>query len=250
MDEGFTSYASNEVMNHLRIKKLIPGDVVDNPHIKDINGYINFALSGNEEALITHSDHYVTNTAYGVGSYTKGEVLLEQIKYIIGDQAFETGMLRYFETWKFKHPNANDFFRIMEKVSGLELDWFREYFVNTTHKIDYEIEDCKDKMIYLRNRGILPMPLDITVKAKDGKVYQYYIPQEIMRGEKKGDRNFNNYKLMEDWAWTHPTFSFNINLKLSEIESIEIDASKRMADIDRGNNVWPRLEPKVRIEKE
>ena len=138
----------------------------------------------------------------------------------------------------------------MEKVSGLELDWFREYFVHTTYTIDYEIEGIKDKTIILKNKGLVPMPLDITVKTKDGKLYQYYIPQELMRGEKKGDRNFNNYKLMEDWAWTHPTYSFKIIQKLSEIESIEIDASKRMADIDRGNNVWPRLEPKVRIEKE
>ena len=28
MDEGFTSYASNAVMNHLKKKKLIPGDAV------------------------------------------------------------------------------------------------------------------------------------------------------------------------------------------------------------------------------
>ena len=250
MDEGFTSYASNEVMNHLRLKKLIPGEPVENPHNRDINGYINFALSGKEEPLITHSDHYLSNTAYGVASYTKGEVLLEQLKYIVGEGSFEKCMLTYFETWKFKHPNANDFFRVMEKVSGLELDWFREYFVHTTYTIDYEIEGIKDKTIILKNKGLVPMPLDITVKTKDGKLYQYYIPQELMRGEKKGDRNFNNYKLMEDWAWTHPTYSFKIIQKLSEIESIEIDASKRMADIDRGNNVWPRLEPKVRIEKE
>ncbi len=250
MDEGFTSYASNEVMNHLKIKKLIPGEPLDNPHIKDINGYINFSLSGKEEPLITHSDHYVTNTAYGVGSYTKGEVLLEQIKYIIGEQAFESGMLQYFETWKFKHPNSNDFFRVMEKVSGLELDWFKEYFVYTTHTIDYEIEDFKDKTIFLKNKGFMPMPLDITVKTKDGKQFQYYIAQEIMRGEKKGDKVFKNFKVLEDWAWTHPNYSFKINQKLSEIESIEIDASKRLADVDRSNNIWPRLEPKVKPEKE
>ena len=34
-------------------------------------------------------------------------------------------------------PNANDYIRIMEKRSGLELDWYKEYFVNTTHSPDY-----------------------------------------------------------------------------------------------------------------
>lgn len=90
------------------------------------------------------------DTAYGVASYTKGEVLLEQLKYIIGESAFEKGMLAYYNTWKFKHPNPIDFFRVMENTSGLELDWFKEYFVNTTHTIDYELESYKGKTITLK----------------------------------------------------------------------------------------------------
>ena len=41
--------------------------------------YISQALSGNEEPLITHADHYQTNRAYGVGAYSKGETLLAQL---------------------------------------------------------------------------------------------------------------------------------------------------------------------------
>ncbi|MBK8348013.1 MAG: hypothetical protein IPL08_10400 [Saprospiraceae bacterium] len=57
-------------------------------------------------------------------------------------------------------------------------------------------------------KGNMPMPLDITVKDKNGKMHYYYIPQEIMRGEKKGDRFFGDFKVMSDWAWTHPHISW------------------------------------------
>lgn len=241
MDEGFTSYAGNEVMNHLKAKKLIPGETEANPHMEEVKGYINFALSGKEEPLSTHADHFMTNTAYGVGSYTKGEVFLEQLRYIIGETAFDKGMLMYFNAWKFKHPNANDFVRIMEKSSGLELDWFREYFVNTTQTIDYDIEDMRGKTVIIRRKGNMPMPLDITVRTKDGKEYKYYIPMEIMRGEKKGDRFFDRFKVMADWPWTHPTYSLNIDQNIRDIEKLEIDASQRLADTDRENNVYPRV---------
>ena len=240
MDEGFTSYGSNEVMNYLKVKKMIAGDPEENPHLEEVRGYCTFALSGKEEPLITHADHFMTNTAYGVASYTKGEVFLEQLRYIIGEHAFDKGMLRYFDTWKYKHPNPNDFIRIMEKVSGLELDWFKEYFVNTTQTIDYDIEDMKGKSLIIRKKGNMPMPLDITVKDKNGKMYYYYIPQEIMRGEKKGDRFFGDFKVMSDWAWTHPTYKLDIDVSLNDVEIIEIDASKRMADVDRENNIYPR----------
>jgi hypothetical protein len=244
MDEGFTSYASNAVMNHLLNKKLIPGDAVENPHLQDVKGYVNFALSGKEEPLITHADHFMTNTAYGVASYTKGSALLEQLRYIMGDKTFDMAMLRYFETWKFKHPNTNDFFRVMEKTCGMELDWFKEYFVHTTHRINYAIDNVSSKTIVLKNKGLVPMPIDITVKTKDGKIFNYYIPQELMRGEKKNDSYFKDALLLPDWAWTHPEYSFEIKQKLSDVESIEIDASGRMADVDRTDNVWPAKTPK------
>ncbi len=249
MDEGFTSFATNDVMNHLVSKKLIPGTYEDNPHIKSVNGYINFALSGNEEPLITHADHFITNTAYGVASYTKGEVFLEQLRYIIGDQAFNKGMLSYFHTWKFKHPNPNDFVRIMEKASGLELDWFKEYFVNTTHTIDYQIEEMRGDELILRRVGNMPMPLDITLTKKNGERLYFNIPLEMMRGAKKGDFFFNNFKVVKDWPWTHPTYSFKTGVNFRDVDKVEIDPTKRLADKDKTNNVWPRLMPEKGADK-
>ena len=138
MDEGFTSYTSDDVMNYLAAEGLLPGATPkDDPHAGDFIGYANIAKSGLEEPLSTHADHFNTNYAYSVASYVKGAVFLNQMRYIIGQKAFDKGMLEYYDTWKFKHPNDNDFVRVMEKVSGLELDWYREYWVNTTHTVDY-----------------------------------------------------------------------------------------------------------------
>ena len=61
-----------------------------------------------------------------------------------------------------------------------------------------------------------------------------------MRGEKKGDRFYSNFKVMPDWSWAHPTYKLNLDQKLNDIETIEIDVSKRLADVDRSNNVYPR----------
>ncbi len=250
VDEGFTSYASNDVMNYLRSKKLIPGKYEENPHISTVNEYIKFTKTGYEEAMSTHADHYQTNAAYSMASYVKGAVFLEQIKYIIGEDAFNKGMLRYYNTWKFKHPNPNDFIRIMEKVSGMELDWFKEYFVNTTHTIDYEIDQLRGRELVIKRIGLMPMPLDITVKLKDGSVKTYYVPIDLMRENKSGDATFNNFKVKPTWPWVNPVFSFYIDNELDDIETIELDASQRMADVDRENNVWPRLISALPLELE
>jgi hypothetical protein len=63
----------------------------------------------------------------------------------------------------------------------------------------------------------------------------------MMRGEKKGDRFYEDFKVMDDWSWTHPTYLLETDVKIEDVEKIEIDASQRLADVNREDNVYPRL---------
>ena len=249
MDEGFTSYATSEVMNELKKQDLLPGmSAVENPHSGTYASYGAFALSGREEALSIHADHFTSNAAYGVGAYVKGQVFLKQLEYVIGKDAFDSGLLKYYNTWKFKHPNANDFIRIMEKESGLELDWYREYFVNTTHTIDYGVNeatkaDKKQTRILLEKTGVMPMPIDMEVTLNNGEKIIYNIPLRIMRGHKKQEDKNAKFEVLEDWPWTHPTYEAVIPVKFKKVKSIRIDPHNRMADVVPGNNKFELVKP-------
>ena len=244
MDEGFTSYASNRVMNHLREQGLLPGQVSDNPQRGSYAGYIRFSQSGLEEPLTVHSDHYMTNAAYGVGAYSKGAVFMAQLEYVVGKAAFDKALLAYFNTWKFKHPNSNDVVRVFEKVSGLELDWYREYFVFTTATIDYGIQgvEASDKgtVVRLERVGRMPMPVDVVVTTRDGKKHIYNMPLQMMRGHKPQEVSDATYTVAADWPWTHPTYELVLEEALDQIESVEIDPTQRMADINRENNSYKK----------
>ncbi len=244
MDEGFTSYASDEVMNHLAGKGLLPGrDMTVNPHAGSYQGFANFIKSGLEEPLSTHADHFNSNAGYGVGSYVKGAIFLHQLEYVIGEEAFDQGMLNYFNTWKFKHPNPNDFIRVMEKTADMELDWYKEYFVYTTKSTDYAIKSLKkgakgkESVLKLERVGKMPMPLDIVVTMANGEKKYYNVPLRIMRGEKmEKDPNGNPYTHVEDWPWTHPDYEVTLPLKFKKIAFVEIDPSGRMLDVNKDNN--------------
>lgn len=243
MDEGFTEYTEEEVKNFLRKEKLISGDPVEDPHIGANNGFIRFVKTGNEEILTTHADHYLDRRAYGTASYTKGHVFLTQLQYILGKPTFDKAMLDYYNIWKYKHPNANDFLRVMERAGDVELDWFKEYFVGSTKTIDYAVESVKKKnrketTISLKRVGDFPMPIDLVVTYKGGKMEYYTIPMAIMRGEKKSDKWKADIKVLSDWRWTHRDYEFTISSKFKNVEKVEVDPSLRMVDVERNNNVW------------
>jgi hypothetical protein len=248
MDEGFTSYAENIVM-----AELFPSAA--KPQHSSTDSYIKLAKSGLEEPLTTQADHFDTNKAYSIGSYSKGAVFLNQLGYIIGEQVLERGMKRYFNEWKYKHPNPTDFKRILEKESGLELDWYWEFFLGTTKTIDYSIKQVtpngRKTDVVIERLGQMPMPLDVVATYKDGSKEAFKIPLEMMRGEKK-EELYSKNTLLADWGWTYTEYAFTIDRNLSDIVSIVIDPSERMADIHPEDNIYPpasRVAPLLRGEK-
>lgn len=193
--------------------------------------------------MTTHSDHYNTNRAYGSAAYSKGAVSQHQLSYIIGHENFMKGLRRYFNTWKFKHPERNDYVRVMEKTSGLELDWYYEHFVNTTNTIDYGIKSVEETgentNITLERVGRMPMPVELYVEYTDGSRELFYIPLTMMRGIKPHDDPRVPRTILSDWPWTHPYYTFTIEKKPTSIRYMEIDPTQRMADVDRSNQVYP-----------
>jgi len=202
-------------------------------------GYMALAKSGLEEPASTHADHFNTNYAYSNAAYSKGATLLGLLGYVIGDSVRDAVLLNYYNTWKFKHPNANDFFRVAEKTSGIQLQWLKEYWVNSTKTIDYGLNDIQagnnSAIISIQRLGKLPMPIEVLITYKDGTTELHYMPLDLMLGGKMAEGAVNHI-LHSAWQWVAPTYTFETSKPLSALKSIEIDPSYRMPDLNRSNN--------------
>lgn len=233
-DEGFTDYSSAESEANMT------GKPVAEAHRGSYEGYFSLVRSGLQEPMSTLSDHFSTNRAYGTSAYSMGAVYLHQIRYIIGEDNFYKGMQRYFNTWKMRHPEPNDFLRVMEKTSGLQLKWFANYWLYQTKRIDYGVKSAVEEAgatnVTLERIGQLPMPIDLVVTYKDGKKELFYIPLNETFGSKPVEDKTMARTDLNEWYWTSPTYTFKISKPLSEIALIEIDPQMRMADIVKDNN--------------
>ena len=147
---------------------------------------------------------------------------------IIGAENLKATIKKYFEDFKFTHPKPLDIIRTAEKVSGLELDWYLIDFGQTTNTIDYSVKAVQDNKITLERIGLMPMPIDLTVTYTDGNTENYYIPLQMMRGEKP-----TSATIISDWAWAYPTYTFTTS---KPVASVQIDPKEAMADINKANN--------------
>ncbi|HMR18615.1 MAG TPA: M1 family metallopeptidase, partial [Sphingobacterium sp.] len=144
---------------------------------------------------------------------------------IIGRERFDSAFKKYIESWAYKHPTPNDFFRIIENETGENLNWFWRGMFQYNWQMDQAISEVryvemdpgKGAYITVRNLEKLPMPIEIEATTESGKRLQVKLPVEIW------ERNT---------SWT---FRLNSTEKLTHVK---IDPRDVYPDINPDNNVW------------
>jgi len=235
MDEGFASFisalANNEILER------------NNPFPLEgsYRGYYQLASSGGEMPQSTNANRFFHNYAYERSAYSKGAVFLGQLGYIMGTEKLFKTLQTYYSEWKFKHPQPNDLRRIAERISGLQLQWYLTDWTQTTNKIDYAIETVTREetttQVQLLRKELMPMPLEILVVLKDGTNELHYVPISLMRGEKENPYPIK-WIVHPDWSWSNLDYTLTIDHNKEDIETIIIDPSNLMADIDKSNNYY------------
>ncbi len=235
MDEGFTSFistmAKNEILEENR----------EFPLEGSYRGYFNLVSSGFEMPQSTNANRYKHNLAYESTAYSKGAVFLAQLGYIVGKEKLFEILQTYYKEWKFKHPQPNDLRRIAERISGLQLQWYLTDWTQTTNKINYGIKGVVDNgrgtVVRLERKELMPMPQEVLVVYKDGGADLHYIPISLMRGEKENEYSIER-TVHKDWVWANPEYDLVLDKQKDTIETIILDPSGLIADIDKNDNFY------------
>ena len=239
MDEGFTSY-----IEYLAEHQILKTKKTANPFDSAYKGYFGLVKSGFQEPTITHSDRFATNYAYSVTAYYKGLLFLTQLDYLMGNEALQKTLKRYYNEYAFKNPTPNDFIRIAEKVSGMQLQWFLNEFMETDHTADYAISKVEGKgnktEVTLKRVGRLPLSIDLWVTDKADNIRYVYIPLRMTYAEKPNTYPAYPRTVLPAWGWGNPTYTFTLDMPLEDIKSITLDPENKSVDTDKENNSFSK----------
>jgi len=105
-------------------------------------------------------------------------------------------MKEYHRRFLHKFASPDDFISLAEKISKMQLDWYKESWVNTTNTIDYSIDTVynigpKKTKIILKRIGRISMPIDLMVEDHEGLQKIVHIPNSMTFGHK--DAEFPGY---------------------------------------------------------
>ena len=118
-----------------------------------------------DQAPETGSDDFAALN-YFIGAYSKPAVALRLLDQYIGAEAFDRAMQVYYREWQFKHPYPEDFREVMERETGLNLDWLFDGLLFSNHHLDYSIRKSRRQgealSLTVKNTGRIAAPLHVS----------------------------------------------------------------------------------------
>ena len=215
IDEGAATFYENQAS-----KDFFPGV---NFEVRDHLSYFEVARSGHEAEIMRWSylQHF---NAYGVASYEKPASLLAALRGVLGEETFLRAYRTFLSEWAYKHPYPWDLFNTFERVSGRNLDWFWRSWYYETWTLDHAVASVEQMpegtRIVIEDRGLVPMPVHLTITRSDGELIRREVP-------------------VETWLAGATTATITVPPGAA-VTRVEIDREHSFPDIDRSNNAWIR----------
>ncbi len=195
MDEGINTYATARVMDEVfepnRVELRYFGgfipwafDAVPFSRLENdrLAGYRDNAEA---DAQASPSFRYWPATATFT-SYNKTALWMHTLERHLGWPVTQRILSTYFERWKFRHPRPDDFFAIVNEVSGQDMTWFFDQVYRSSNVFDYGAQSLASRLkpapttepvstpvyetsVVVRRYGEATFPVDVVTTFENGE---------------------------------------------------------------------------------
>jgi len=258
LDEGFNSYSESRVQdvaygpNHESIRVFNLPIVFDEVEIpfkwQAAPRYRSIA----EVVPLDIPSYLKPRFAYGGNAYNKAELMHWTLEGFLGWETYREVLSTFYEEWKFKHPKSEDFFSIVNEVSGMDMTWFFNQLYHSADVVDYAVEGVSTRLMgephgSLQRPGIAPeggpewtpeirgtdpeaRQIQVTVR----RLGEVTFPVEVLILFDDGEQ------VVERWDGLDRRYTFTYE-RTSQVEKVIVDPRAILVlDINRTNNSWVR----------
>ena len=171
------------------------------------------ARSNKDQPIELNSNDY-TSINYGSIVYMKTAIAFDYLEQYVGREKMDEILHTYFDRWKFKHPQPDDFEKVAIDITGDSLRWFFDGVIRSADKVDYSVSRILQKgdtlKVKVSNLGRIAAPFPLAV-VKDNDT--------VSIGWQEG---------FEKSGW--------ITIPCSDCEKVIVDPNQVVPDINRKNN--------------
>lgn len=200
LDEGFTSYAEDKVM------ELEYGLIPNLP--------VQAGLITSPAPLTQESWKFDSQNDYASNAYTRGKLVLLGIEQQVGAKTMERILSTYVKKYRFKHPSSTDFQRVVEQVTQTSWSEYFNQYVYGSGMADFAVEKISVKPVQKDGKTWYESSITVQKKGSDYKGVPVRIVFEdghVVNKQWDGREERITYRLTYSypvsWAMTDPLYS-------------------------------------------
>ena len=189
MDEGFNTFSEARTMEAAGIPNyvglrffggFVPWVIDDIQMVRatDLNRLTGYRDNAEADIPANPTYRYWPSTATFI-TYNKTALWLHTLERRFGWPRFQKVMSTYWNRWKFRHPQPDDFFAVANEVSGEDLTWYFDAVYRSSNEFDYGIQQFTSRsngsrggyrtIVVATRFGEGVYPVDVVTTFRDGE---------------------------------------------------------------------------------
>lgn len=187
--------------------------------------YLEYLQKGEKNLAVLSSLKSFNLTSYEAIVKDKGTIILSMLRYLVGDEVFLKILQSFFSQYKYSQVTTQDFEEVSSLISGKNLRWFFEEWLNSTKGIDYEVSEVISQketspegkegyrtLITLTQKGDAVMPVEVLIELGNGE------------------------KIIKKWGKEERVKKYSLFTK-EDVSFVEVDPEQKILERVRENNM-------------
>jgi hypothetical protein len=156
MDEGLNTFSEARTMeaaafpNSLVLRffnGFVPWVIDDIRLVRhtDLNRLTGYRDNAEADTQSTPTYRYWPATATFI-SYNKTALWLHTLERQLGWPVLQKVMSTYWQRWRFRHPQPDDFFAVVNEVTGDDMTWFFDEAYRSSNVFDYGVQEFTSRL--------------------------------------------------------------------------------------------------------
>jgi aminopeptidase N len=245
LDEGLNTYSEARTMeaaafpNYVGLRffgGFVPWVIDDIQMVRatDLNRLTGYRNNAETDTPASPTYRYWPSTATFI-TYNKTALWLHTLERRLGWPRVQQVMSTYWDRWKFRHPQPDDFFAVVNELSGEDLTWFFDQVYRSSNVFDYGVQEFTSRQVRLNLDTATTLYRTVVVAGRFGEaVYPVDVVTTFRNGEKVTER-WDGRDRRAIYIYDRP----------SQARSVQVDPSRQLLlDVNYTNNS-ATLEPRA-----
>ena len=182
LDEGFAQFIEDDYTDRkyphgqFRWADRLPWLAPWGAFTRDEMSYLSRAWARDEMPMVTPTEAFHGYREYGVAAYSKTVMMLHALRGVIGNDAFERFLHRYYDENLLRHPRPEDVRRAAEEAAGRDLGAFFHDWTETTLRLSFALQRGSSRregeewvsVVRVRRDGGFALPVTVEARFADG----------------------------------------------------------------------------------